>query len=101
MEHGSSFLDPSSSGNWAGRQQTFKPQAVKEQEHSQNVPSKREPPFWVSNAIFVTTLGNLASKEQNVIRKQLSMGGKTRKQKEMEVLEIDFPFESVIFSSNF
>lgn len=58
-------------------------------------------PFWVSNAIFVTTLGNLASKELNVIRKELSMGGKTRKQKEMEVLEIDFPFESVIFSSNF
>jgi len=25
------------------------------------------------------------------------MGGKTRKQKEMEVLEIDFPFESIIF----
>lgn len=29
------------------------------------------------------------------------MGGKTRKQKEMEVLEIDFPFESILLSSYF
>lgn len=29
------------------------------------------------------------------------MGGKTRKQKEMEVLEIDFPFESILFSLYF
>lgn len=29
------------------------------------------------------------------------MGGKTRKQKEMEVLENNFPFESIIFSSYF
>ena len=33
--------------------------------------------------LSVTTLGNLSSTEINIIRKGLSMGGKTRKQKEM------------------
>lgn len=35
--------------------------------------------------------------EMNVIRKESSMGGKTRKQKEMEVLEINFPLETILF----
>lgn len=29
------------------------------------------------------------------------MGGKTKKQKEMEVLEIDFPFKSLLFPPYF
>lgn len=51
--------------------------------------------------LSVTTLGNLSSTEINIIRKGLSMGGKTRKQKEMEVLEIHFPLETILFSSYF
>lgn len=42
-----------------------------------------------------------SSKEMNIMRKALSMGGKTRKQKEMEALETDFPFESILFSYYF
>lgn len=54
-------------------------------------------PFGFQMLSLLPPLVNPASKELNVIRKELSMGGKTRKQKEMEVLEIDFPFEPVFF----